>query len=550
MVKLVISDNEGTTTVVPLVRDEVSIGREEGNTIRLTERNISRRHAVLTKVNGHYEIADLKSYNGLTLNGEAIAAQSELSPGDQVQIGDYSITVQAEAVAVAGEDEATRVAAMPQPELPARVVMLAEPTPGAEFSLPVAGVAKLGRSEELAIPINHRSVSREHAEISREGDGYVLMDLASANGLSVNGKKVTEHMLTSGDVIELGQVMFRYVEPGEIYAFDPQEASHYARAMGARSTANARIAMGMVAIAVAVAIGLMSGDDAEPAAATTVTDPADSPAAAGAPEPTVDDGAYDAALSACREALAGRRYAEAMAHSGLALKARPGDSAAVECQQQGQQRHEDEQTFVRGEAALGAGDPEAAHKEFQRLAPESEFRSRPAVAEALAQIATTRVANARSLLPSNTVEASRLARGVLALPGVPHAQEQAARSVIGDARRAEEAIVAAAAEQPEAAPVRERPSRSSRRAASPKKPRAPRGESGMKAASACLAKGDNQCVIKALAGKARTAQEMGLLIETYRAMGNAQAARKYMTLYVKRFPTARRANSYQRMLGQ
>ena len=72
----------------------------------------------------------------------------------------------------------------------------------------------------------------------------------------------------------------------------------------------------------------------------------------------------------------------------------------------------------------------------------------------------------------------------------------------------------------------------------------------MKVASACLAKGDNQCVVQALAGKARTAQEMGLLIETYRAMGNAQAARKYMTLYVKRFRTASRASSYERMLEQ
>ena len=42
MIKLVISDNEGTTTVVPFARDEISIGRKEGNTIRLTERNISR----------------------------------------------------------------------------------------------------------------------------------------------------------------------------------------------------------------------------------------------------------------------------------------------------------------------------------------------------------------------------------------------------------------------------------------------------------------------------------------------------------------------------
>ena len=37
MFKLTIEDDEGKTTVVPLARDEITIGRLEGNTIRLTE---------------------------------------------------------------------------------------------------------------------------------------------------------------------------------------------------------------------------------------------------------------------------------------------------------------------------------------------------------------------------------------------------------------------------------------------------------------------------------------------------------------------------------
>ena len=40
MLKLVIEDGEGTTHVVPIIRDQITIGREEGNTIRLTERNV------------------------------------------------------------------------------------------------------------------------------------------------------------------------------------------------------------------------------------------------------------------------------------------------------------------------------------------------------------------------------------------------------------------------------------------------------------------------------------------------------------------------------
>jgi hypothetical protein len=55
-------------------------------------------------------------------------------------------------------------------------------------------------------------------------------------------------------------------------------------------------------------------------------------------------------------------------------------------------------------------------------------------------------------------------------------------------------------------------------------------------------------VIRALAGKANSAQELGLLIETYRATGDSKQAQKNMAIYVKRFPTARRADSYRRML--
>lgn len=564
MLKLVISDNEGTTTVVPLVRDEVSIGRQDGNTIRLTERNISRRHAKLSKVNGHYEISDLGSYNGLVLNGQRVASQTKLSSGDQVQIGDYTISVQSEAMPAVTEEEATRVVAAPQQTPPARVVMLVEPTPGAEFSLPAAGVAKLGRSEELSIPINHRSVSREHAEISREGDDYILMDLASANGVSVNGRKVEEQVLASGDIIELGQVMFRFVAAGEQYAFDPAEAAQHARAHGGAS-AQIRIALALVAVAAAIAVGIMSGGSDDETVVTAGVPVAPAPeAAAAAADP------YDEALAACSGALQGGRFAEAVAHSGLALKARPADGAALECQARAQRGHEDEQAFVRGEAALGSGDPEAAHLEFSRLAADSAFRSRPPVAEALAQVSSTRVARARSLLAASPAEAQRLAAGVLALPGISPVQVQAAEAIVDEARRLQQLPAeAVAVHAPAAAPRKRRPAAAARakvaptkaapaarKATAPKprraasKPAKAAGPSPMRAASACLAKGDNQCVVKALAGKARTAQEMGLLIETYRAMGNTQAARKYMTLYVKRFPSAKRANSYRRMLEQ
>jgi len=52
VLKLTIEDDEGKTTVIPVIRDEMTIGRQEGNTIRLTERNVSRKHARLLRQNG------------------------------------------------------------------------------------------------------------------------------------------------------------------------------------------------------------------------------------------------------------------------------------------------------------------------------------------------------------------------------------------------------------------------------------------------------------------------------------------------------------------
>src|ERR1700730_4091715 len=76
MWKLVIEDDEGKRTVVPLTRDQYSIGRKDGNTIRLTERNVSREHARLYRRNGvasadrpPFVIEDLTSYNGVFING-------------------------------------------------------------------------------------------------------------------------------------------------------------------------------------------------------------------------------------------------------------------------------------------------------------------------------------------------------------------------------------------------------------------------------------------------------------------------------------------------
>lgn len=68
-----------------------------------------------------------------------------------------------------------------------------------------------GRSAESDLWVNDTGMSRRHARLVRDGDGYVLEDLESANGTFVQGERVTQRRLRDGDTIQLGpRVAFRY----------------------------------------------------------------------------------------------------------------------------------------------------------------------------------------------------------------------------------------------------------------------------------------------------------------------------------------------------
>ena len=409
MFKLTIEDDEGKTTVVPLARDEITIGRLEGNTIRLTERNVSRRHARLLRQNGALYIEDLASFTGVRVNGTKIAAATALREGDEVQIGDYRIALRGERTTAAIADRSSvggisdrptmpslpavsapmgtvggsvaiptraSVAAMaaqpavaaspagavpavpaaatgspppasaapaeapvaqeqtpaptpvltppgsppvpipasgaqpsrrspvvphpvagaPQPlAAPAPAQPLAAPAPvasrpvpvtsprlqpdrpaqaaaasrpaaqsaaavpeisdaqptipiralgdtvpdrtagtgparmfvlttdlaGMEFSLDRASLV-IGRTDENDIVLGHRSISRHHAKVVRDGDHYTIVDLQSANGVRVNGEDYERIELNPGDIVELGHVKVRFVGPLETFVFKPQ----------------------------------------------------------------------------------------------------------------------------------------------------------------------------------------------------------------------------------------------------------------------------------------------------------------------------------------
>lgn len=64
----------------------VTIGREEGNLLRLNDERVSRFHAKVQQEDGDVIITDLESTNGTRVNGAPVQIR-RLRPGDQIGIG-------------------------------------------------------------------------------------------------------------------------------------------------------------------------------------------------------------------------------------------------------------------------------------------------------------------------------------------------------------------------------------------------------------------------------------------------------------------------------
>ena len=96
------------------------------------------------------------------------------------------------------------------------------PEPGGPVQrVPLLNVPFLiGRSETADHTIYSSKVSKEHAAIAVSDDGYLVRDLGSTNGTFVNGKRITEHPLADGDIIQVAHVEFRFRHPS-VFAPDP-----------------------------------------------------------------------------------------------------------------------------------------------------------------------------------------------------------------------------------------------------------------------------------------------------------------------------------------
>jgi pSer/pThr/pTyr-binding forkhead associated (FHA) protein len=211
-----------------LTNENIVVGRDPAADLTLPDELVSRFHAELFWENGRAWVKDLGSLNGTRLNRLSTSGKMALNDGDALQFGDVVFQFQ-----TALKNFASSVGAPTASPMEPALDTETRKTPGVPGAPGVSGVfgssapplaliwragtesacewvlrrplTTVGRDTSCGVVIPDDSVSRLHAQITRQPGGYYVVDVESANGVWVNGEQVTSpRRLSGGDIIRLG----------------------------------------------------------------------------------------------------------------------------------------------------------------------------------------------------------------------------------------------------------------------------------------------------------------------------------------------------------
>jgi pSer/pThr/pTyr-binding forkhead associated (FHA) protein len=200
----------------PIAAGETVIGSASDSGIVLSSEGTLPRHAVVQGAPQGVAIRPLDAAE-VKVNGVRLGAEpTPLLHGDKVQIGGYELLVVDTTRAGSTQlfDSGAFADLAPPPgsrgasgtRTGGRLVCL---TDGREYTVGAAPLS-IGRDAGSDVVVAGGEVSRHHAEIRSDPEGYILVDL-SVNGTSVNGQRIGKtHLLARADVIRIGHDEFRF----------------------------------------------------------------------------------------------------------------------------------------------------------------------------------------------------------------------------------------------------------------------------------------------------------------------------------------------------
>jgi pSer/pThr/pTyr-binding forkhead associated (FHA) protein len=214
-------------------------GRDAASDVVVTGNDVSRRHAEIQTGSEGYVLVDL-SVNGTYVNGERIGRSHLLARADVIRIGNDEFRFYADSAPPQPQRAPRPTPPSTQPVYPpaGADARLSDTMHGLPFSelrekitpappavtplasllvrsgslkgtrLPVrAPVVNIGRAEYNDVVIGDPSVSTAHAKLQRRESIWMLSDLGSTNGTTVDDEPLTGEMaLSPGATIRFGEV--------------------------------------------------------------------------------------------------------------------------------------------------------------------------------------------------------------------------------------------------------------------------------------------------------------------------------------------------------
>jgi pSer/pThr/pTyr-binding forkhead associated (FHA) protein len=185
--------------LISLGRPLTVVGSKGHARLRLLSSDVSGSHAVLLNIANNYFIRDLMSRGGVLLNEQPVR-EARLKYGDVIGVGNFRFRF---------EDAGL----LRQPPLQFRAPPGALHLPGQIEPLRLDSMLfVIGRQEGANLVLKGSLVSKAHALVFEHQGQRLIRDLASRHGTFVNGEQIHEVVLRDGDLIQIGNVQFRYAE--------------------------------------------------------------------------------------------------------------------------------------------------------------------------------------------------------------------------------------------------------------------------------------------------------------------------------------------------
>jgi pilus assembly protein CpaF len=142
MFTIIISEKGGAERREAFDKNEINVGRVQGNDLMLPKGNVSKHHARLLFRDGRFIVTDLKSTNGTYVNGRKISQATIVREGDKIYIGDFVLRLETTAQAASLPDQTYAPNDDSQGRTPARLGPL--PRDGTPAPPPIAPQAQGG----------------------------------------------------------------------------------------------------------------------------------------------------------------------------------------------------------------------------------------------------------------------------------------------------------------------------------------------------------------------------------------------------------------------